>query len=254
MRSHHMRITALLLLALLILGGCQIATHPVTDPIGDHTLPRETQQSPIAPVDPPTSGGETTAPLDSDPTVTDPAVTDPAETDPIVTDPVETDPTVTDPIVTDPPETDPPETDPPKPELPPLQGDEILLTPQNGEVTLTLKSQTGTRLNLVAEGTGEKRNDGSYDLRIKLELEHTSIQCRDRKGCFLRIGSERVEFSMPAMEQSEIRLSRTSLASLRVNVKACEIIEIEASLPFHGTYGGVEVDVLTISEKIVLLP
>ncbi len=158
------------------------------------------------------------------------------------------------PPVTDPPDSDPPVTNPPDDTDPPvtppdIDEDAVHLTLQDGVVEWTARSESGTMLNLVALCEGSMNADGTMLISVNLFLEHYQIYLGPRSSCRLSIGGNTQIFGTEQIVFEEGKLTKTYLTSLEVEVDPDESFDIQAMLAFNGVYGGVELDLLTISER-----
>lgn len=225
---------ALFLALILLLAGCAVQSPN----FGNPDLPPLSQEQTDLPI----------PPLDLQ--------TDPPQTDPPSTDAPSTDSPVTDVPVTDAPVTDAPVTDVPEPEVPSnptLRGDETVLTLNGGSCQWQAETHTGANINLIAACSGTLEEDGQFTVSVKLYLCHRSIQFRDRTGCYLRIADNVHEFDVSATEQTTNETTMTLLTSFETRVEASEVFEVEAMMPFYGTYSGVEIDLLMISERFAVI-
>lgn len=237
--------SALFLALILLLVGCAVQSPNQGNP-DLPLLSQEQTDLPIPPLD-----------LQTDPPKTDPPSTDAPSTDAPVTDAPVTDAPITDAPVTDAPVTDAPVTDAPEPEVPSnptLRGDETILTlDDDGSCQWQAETHTGANINLIAVCSGTLEADGMFTVSVTLYLCHRSIQFRDRTGCYLRIADKVHEFGVSATEQTTNETTMTLLTSFEARVNASEVFELEAMMPFYGTYSGVEIDLLTISERFAVI-
>lgn len=226
--------SALFLALILLLVGCAVQS-PIH---GNPDLPLLSQEETDQPI----------PPLDSQ--------TDAPSTDQPSTNAPSTDTPTTDAPVTDAPVTDIPVTDAPEPEVPSnptLRGDETILTLADGSCQWQAETNTGVNVNLVAACSGTLGDGGLFTVSVKLYLRHRSIQFRDRTGCYLRITDKMHAFDVSAMEQTTNETTMTLLTSFETQVNVSEVFELEAMMPFKGTYSGVEIDLLTIQERFAVM-
>lgn len=193
----------------------------------------------------------------SDTVTTDGVTTDAGTTDTVTVDGTEADGTTAEPPATDePPATEPPATEPPATD-PPITISPIPpepLAPDSGKTvfTQTLKTDTGTVLNLRAELTGVRQADGKIRLTVSLYLDHYSISFGSRSGCTLSVGQTTKTFTVPSVMQDEEKASATLLQTLEVTVSDGETVTVGASYPARAVYAGVEIPVLSLSETVTV--
>lgn len=202
--------------------------------------------------------GEAGIPEDSDPlsgsTDTDPDDTDdPDETD----DPADsTTPGVTDsvsPGTTEPPVVDPPiVTDPPVTEPPVTEDPNANKAPVGFTLDKTFTTDTGVRLNLIAECHATRNADGSVNLTVELYLDHRSLSMGAR-NCVLTVGDTTKEFVCDRIRQDDNTPSRPLLQSVSGTFAYGETVKIYAKVPVGLTnYGGVQIKSLIIDVTLPL--
>ena len=196
-------------------------------------------------------------PEDSDP-LSDVTDTEPEDTDeptgtttPGMTDSVSpgtTEPPVVDPpIVTDPPVTNPPITDPPVTEDPNANKAPVGFT-----LDKTFTTDTGVRLNLIAECHATRNADGSVNLTVELYLDHRSLSMGAR-NCVLTVGDTTKEFVSERIRQDDNTPSKPLLQSVSGTFAYGETVKIYAKVPVGLTnYGGVQIKSLIIDVTLPL--
>lgn len=214
------------MLALGILTGCARTQLPGTVTTDGQPLNPGEQGNTIAPINPPESTPETTDTPDSTPAVNPPQSTDE--------------------------QTVPPIEIPLPPKNPTLRGDEIILDFVDGECEWTAKSRSGTRLNLYAECKAKLHEDRLY-VHVDLFLQHTSIICRNRDECFIRIGDTIEWFETGEILQDHNTLTNRPLTTIDVSLDPSEVFVLEALMPFYGEYAGVEINLLTLNERYAVI-
>lgn len=142
------------------------------------------------------------------------------------------------------PDTSAPDTSEPDTSEP--DGDEL---PDDFLVKTTLKSDTGTKLNLVADVTAYEDN-GRVKVVIEISLDHYSLTVRG-KTCSLVIGDETVVFSANAISYSGSN-TQTVLYTYEGSFDDGQTLDIFIEYPFNGKYGGVEIDDISITGQIIL--
>ncbi len=199
--------------------------------------PHETETHPLLPPDgtqgvldplPPESGDETgkNPPSTNDPPASDPPVSNP-------------------PVNTEPPLIDPP--------IPPVtDGDARTIEMKDGIAEWTVESSSGTMLNLVALCEASMNRDGTMLVSVHLFLSHYQIYLNPRSGCILGVDGQKQVFDTEQIVYEEPARTMTYLASIEVKVDPSQSFDIQAMLPFNGVYGGVELDLLTISERFII--
>lgn len=143
------------------------------------------------------------------------------------------------------PETSVPDTSEPDTSEP--DGDEL---PDDFLVKTTLKSDTGTKLNLIADVTAYE-DDGRVKVVIEISLEHYSLTVRG-KTCSLVVGDETIVFSADAISYSGSSKNQTVLYTYEGSFDDGQTLDIFIEYPFNGKYGGVEIDDIRIIGQIIL--
>lgn len=183
-------------------------------------------------------------PVDSGtPPASDPVT--PGSSEPPVVDPPVVDPPVVDPPVVDPPVVDPPVVDPPTP-------DEPTKAPEGFALDRVFTTDTGVRINMIAECHATRNSDGSVNLTVELYLEHHALAVGAR-NCTLKVGDVTQKFTSPRISQDGNKKTKLLLQSVSGTFAYGETVEIAAKVPVGLTnYGGVEIKSLNINESIVL--
>lgn len=157
------------------------------------------------------------------------------------------DTSVPDTSVPDTSETDTSTPDTSEPDTSEPDGDEL---PDDFLVKTTLKSDTGTKLNLVADVTAYEDN-GRVKVIIEISLEHYSLTVRSKTGSLV-VGDETVVFSADAISYSGSSNTQTVLYTYEGSFDDGQTIDIFIDYPFNGKYGGVEIDDISITGQIIL--
>jgi len=155
------------------------------------------------------------------------------------------DPPVVDPPVVDPPVVDPPVVDPPTP-------DEPAKAPVGFALDRVFTTDTGVRINMIAECHATRNSDGSVNLTVELYLEHYALAVGAR-NCTLKVGDVTQKFTSPRISQDGNKKTKLLLQSVSGTFAYGETVEIAAKVPVGLTnYGGVQIKSLNINESIVL--
>jgi hypothetical protein len=189
----------------------------------------------------PLSGSTDTEPDETDDTDEPTGTTTPGNTDPVspgTTEPPAVDP----PVVTDPPVTNPPVTEDPNANK----------APAGFTLDKTFTTDTGVRLNLIAECHATRNADGSVNLTVELYLDHRSLSMGAR-NCVLTVGDTTKEFVSDRIRQDDDTPSRPLLQSVSGTFAYGETVKIYAKVPVGLTnYGGVQIKSLIIDVTLPL--
>ncbi len=195
--------------------------------------------------------------------------TEPAETDsygaestgesdvPPATEPSTED--VTDPVVTDPPATEPNtegETEPVT-ESPETAPDTTPATeePVDGlteESRYTVKSSSGTYIDLVCEVVVSVAPDGQRYATATLYYDHYSLYSEAKTGGTFHFGGKETTYGVPAISVSEEIKHHRELVSLTVPCQKGQTLTVKAFMPYNGSYAGVVVNNLTIDTVVTV--
>ena len=148
-------------------------------------------------------------------------------------------------------ETDTSETDTSEPETsePETSEPDIGDLPDDFLVSTTLKSDTGTKLNLIAD-VAAYEDDGRVKVVIEISLEHYSLTVRSKTGSLV-IGDETIVFSADAISYSGSN-TKTVLYTYEGSFDDGQTLDIFIEYPFNGKYGGVEIDDIRVIGQIIL--
>lgn len=167
----------------------------------------------------------------------------PPASDPVT--PGSSEPPVVDPPVVDPPVVDPPVVDPPTP-------DEPAKAPEGFKLDRVFQTDTGVRINMIAECHATRNSDGSVNVTVELYLEHYALAVGAR-NCTLTVGDVTQKFTSPRISQDGNKKTKLLLQSVSGTFAYGETVEIAAKFPVGLTnYGGVQIKSLNINESIVL--
>ncbi len=168
----------------------------------------------------------------------------------------ETDAPETDVPQTDAPETDAPETDAPvtetdvepepKPEPEPVPAPDISTY---GEAY----SQTGTALDLVVSWLLEPNGDGTYAANVTLSAQSRSLFAGERANTVITVGKTTKVLTTASVSKEDNALERTPLASATFTLTAEEAqngADLHARWYFGGTYSGVELDWIEVTDTV----
>lgn len=122
------------------------------------------------------------------------------------------------------------------------------------DVSGSIRSDTGTALNLIADWEYVSVSARNVSLRITLYLESYSLSVGERYGNTLCIGDETVTFRTPELEVPSGELVRTELYSFSETYTLPESGSLSTTLSavwsFAGSYSGVELPELSLSGQI----
>lgn len=116
----------------------------------------------------------------------------------------------------------------------------------------TLRSDTGTGLNIVAYWTLSSAGNGEAELTVRLCAESYSLQTREIwQGASLEIGGASYEFDTSSVDYEGPGMGENELGELSVTLPA-DIFPAAASVSWHfqGSYGGEELEFITASGTI----
>lgn len=170
---------------------------------------------------------------------TTPPVTD-SDLPPLVTlPPVTTEP----PITTEPPVTTTPPDDQP-PSAP--------KAPAGFSLEKSFSTDTGVKLNIIAECVATRNSDGSVNLTVSLYLAHHALGMGPR-NCVLTVGNVTQKFTTERIKQDNNKATKALLQTVSGTFAYGETVEIYAKVPVGLTnYGGVEIKTLTIDTSLTL--
>ena len=126
------------------------------------------------------------------------------------------------------------------------------IAPSDFAFIKTLKSDTGTRLNIVVEMRGEATEDGRVKLVSVMYLEYYSIGISSRNGCRLTVGDASKVFSVEAISEDEEKKHTKYLCQVEKICDYGETVDISARFPFRGVYSGVAIEYLEIDSSVTI--
>jgi len=188
---------------------------------------------------------------DSDPT-TPPETSEPSDsTTPSGTDPVS--PGTTEPPVVNPPIVDPPVVTAPPVTTPPVTEDpNTNKAPEGFSLDRSFETDTGVRINLIAECHATRNSDGSVNLTVALYLDHRALGMGARK-CVLTVGNVSEKFTTERISQEDNTATKQLLHTVSGTFAYGETVDIYANVPVGLTnYGGIEIKTLTIDTSMAL--
>lgn len=116
----------------------------------------------------------------------------------------------------------------------------------------TLRSDTGTGLNLVVKYDKQKNSDGSITVDADIYLESYSLSVTARGNTnYLKIGDESFYFSTDAIDYKGESKKEFKLASHKFNVSG-ENVDVYAVWNFNGSYSDKPISAVIINTKITL--
>lgn len=116
----------------------------------------------------------------------------------------------------------------------------------------TLRSDTGTGLNLVVKYDKQKNSDGSVTVDADIYLESYSLSVTARGNTnYLKIGDETFYFSTDAIDYKGEAKTEFKLASHKFNVSG-ETADVSAVWNFNGTYSDKPISTVKIDTNITL--
>ena len=140
------------------------------------------------------------------------------------------------------PETDAPETTPVGPITP---------APDDLDKTVTLTTDTGTKLNLRAVCQMSVSKNENVTLYVSLYLDHSAIGVGSRTAK-LTVGSDKQSIKVPSISVSESGKYSTLIGSYTGEYMYGDTVKISANYQFRGSYGETKIDSLNIDDEIVL--
>lgn len=122
------------------------------------------------------------------------------------------------------------------------------------DVSGSIRSETGTALNLIADWECVSVSARNVRLTVTLYLESYSLSVGERYGNTLRIGEETVTFRTPALEVPSGELVKTELYSWSETYTLPEdgqlTTTLSAAWAFAGSYSGVELPEISLSGQV----
>lgn len=122
------------------------------------------------------------------------------------------------------------------------------------DVSGSIRSDTGTALNLIADWEWVSVSARNVRLTVTLYLESYSLSVSERYGNTLRIGDETVTFRTPELEVPSGDLVKTELYSWSETFTLPEggslSTDISATWGFAGSYSGTELPEISLSGRI----
>jgi len=116
----------------------------------------------------------------------------------------------------------------------------------------TVKSDTGTRLNLLAEWEGVKTDtDLTVIYKVNLYLIFYSLEIRTPHDGKLSIGDKTVNFVTPAISESSEKENRFFLAGTEYEADAGEPVSISATFAFNAKYRDRDITDITLSADVL---
>ncbi|MBE6631862.1 MAG: hypothetical protein E7623_04090 [Ruminococcaceae bacterium] len=117
----------------------------------------------------------------------------------------------------------------------------------------SIKSNSGTYLNLRSDWTAESENGKDYTVKIEIYLEHMSLFVSERYTS-LELGGSVHEYKINAVhEEIDGKLFSDLVLSyeIKTNSDALEKgINLKTSYPFRGIYGGQQIDTIFLEGTI----
>lgn len=159
--------------------------------------------------------------------------TPPATEPPATPEVVETPTPIETPVVTPEPTPEVIETEPP-----------VYVVEANG----SFSSDTGTYLNVRADWTATSQYGNTAYLTIELSVVHYSFYTDALPGSIvLTVGDEVINLGSPSISYDGSEQKVTAMASAKVEVPVGATVPINAEWHYRGTYGGVELETITLS-------
>lgn len=149
------------------------------------------------------------------------------------------------------PDTEPPVTSEPEPIPPETSEPDPSLAPSDYLMNMTLRSNSGAKINTRIDLTATATEDGRVKVVAKLYLEHYSLSLSKRTGCIFNLGSSKNTFTVNAISHSGGK-TNTLIYTFEGVFEYGSTLELYASYPCRCTYSGVRVESLDISGAIIL--
>lgn len=137
-------------------------------------------------------------------------------------------------------------TSPPDPEPP------VNTAPPDFTFNETLKSDTGTRLNIRVDLRGENAENGKVKLTAVMYLEYYSIGIGSRSGCRLSVGDASKVFHTEKINETEEKPHTKYLCEIEKICDYGETVSVSARFPFRGVYAGVQIEYLEIDSSVTV--
>ena len=122
--------------------------------------------------------------------------------------------------------------------------------PSDFSFSKTLRSDTGTPLNLRAECRGVREENGKVRVTVLLYLDYQSLNMGSRSGCRHSIGDVSETFSIPAIKEDSEEAHTQYLCHVEKVCEYGDTVSVYARLPFRGSYSGVELEILEIDSTV----
>ncbi len=149
------------------------------------------------------------------------------------------------------PETDPETAPATEPEESAPETEETVDGPYEEKI-YTLTSQSGTYIDLICEISVEKGADDVLQATATLYFDHYSLYSGKKQGCTFRFGAEEVTFDLEAIRAEDEVKHHVELAKLSVPCSVGDRIEVEAFMPYRGSYAGKPIENLVIDGSVVI--
>lgn len=116
----------------------------------------------------------------------------------------------------------------------------------------TIKSNTGTYINLRAvwNASDSLITDGKVTYVVSLYLDYYSLQMRARHGGKITVGDTVVSFNIPGIQETINSKHSILLATATYEATADEKVNISATMPYNGVYGGIKIEDIKLSSII----
>ncbi len=118
-------------------------------------------------------------------------------------------------------------------------------TPEGFEKKLTLRSETGTSLNVRAECSAVRGDSGRVKVKVELYLDHRALGVGERTVS-LTVGDESVKVKTGAIDEEDNSIHELLLAAYEGEFDYGDVITVKGSYPFRGSYSGIELDSITV--------
>ncbi len=125
-----------------------------------------------------------------------------------------------------------------------------ITAPSGFSFSKTLKSNTGTPLNLRAECRGVAEENGKVRVTVLLYLDYQSLYMGNRNGCRLSVGDVSETFTVSAIKEDSNEAHTQYLCHVEKICEYGETVSVYARFPFRGSYSDVELDVLEIDGTV----
>lgn len=113
----------------------------------------------------------------------------------------------------------------------------------------TLRSDTGTQVNIVATVTATANSDGTVHLKTVVALEHRSLWLGGRT-LTVRLGSETFTQQTEKIADENVKQHSTVFGTFETDVLYGQKVDVYVNFPYNGFYDDIEIKTITIETSI----